>query len=360
MKSFTKLSVRKAIILILILILFSSKSVKCQLDNSELFDIIKLYNEEQYDVVIAKLKSKGFSLEESTPDYTLEGVEYKGAFFMVWPLQTVGSLGVNIDWCRFRFNTESYTEYKQVNIKFTLCYLSGGISTYTNIVNSIKKDIRFWYVGCDKTCTTFLDSTHVYGKSVEVPGEIYLPPLPKTRFFIKYFENNHKIAPNIYPNEVVTLEGEASYNIVKFPIVNIAEYLANPTKYQNNISVPIKKSGGIHTIVVNIGGVNYTYIIDSGASEMLISKSMEIKLLDLGILRNSDFLPSKTFTLADGTEKIYRRAKLSSVRIADLRVEDIIVAITDDNSPLLLGKSFLDKFKSWKLNNTNNTLDLTR
>lgn len=93
---------------------------------------------------------------------------------------------------------------------------------------------------------------------------------------------------------------------------------------------------------------------------MMISKSMETKFLDLGIIRNSDYLPSRIFVLADGSQKTYRRVKLSSIRIAGERVEDIIVAITDDSSPLLLGKSFLNKFKSWKLNNTNSTIELNR
>lgn len=358
MKNYLPIIFKKAFLSILILVF--SETAKSQLQSYELFDIIKLYGEEQYDVVIAKLKSKGFTLEESTPDYTSEGVEHKGAFFMIWPLQTVGKLGINIDWCRFRFNTDSYANYKEINIKFTMCYMSGGLFIYNDIVKRLKTEIKYWYTGGDNKSTTFIDSAKIYGKNVDSPGDIFLPLNPRQNYFIKYYENNHKVAPDIYPAEVITLEGETNLNLVKYPIENIAEYINNPIRYTNLISVPIKQQGNIHTVEINIGGVNYTYIIDSGASEMLISKSTETRLLDLGVLRNSDYLPSKTFRLADGTEKIYRRVKLSSARIMDLRVEDIVVAITDDNKPLLLGKSFLDKFKSWKINNANNTIELTR
>lgn len=216
--------------------------------------------------------------------------------------------------------------------------------------------------GCsDSTCADYNDEKVEYGKSVETPGSLIGSPWPRIYFSIRYSTSPlHKSNPAEFPKEITTVYADAYYNLVKYPIDNIEEYLANPTKYKNFISVPIKKSSGVHTVEINIGGVNYTYIIDSGASEMLISKSMETRLLDLGIIRNSDYMPSKTFTLADGTEKVYRRVKLSSVRMADLKVEDITVAITDDGSPLLLGKSFLDKFKSWKLNNSNSTIELTR
>ena len=101
-------------------------------------------------------------------------------------------------------------------------------------------------------------------------------------------------------------------------------------------------------------------MIDSGASEMFITKSTEQYLLDLGIIRNSDFLQPKIFTLADGSQKEYRRVLIPSVKIGTIRVDDVAVAITEDDSPLLLGKSFLDKFISWKINNDKQTIDLQR
>lgn len=347
MKFFLRVPTIRAVILFLFL--FLSKNVHCQLATYELFDIVKLYNDEQYDVVMAKLTSKGFRLEESTPDYLSEGIEHKGAFFMVWPLEGVGPYGKTVDLCRFRFNTDSYSSYKEVNIKFNMYYPSGGLFTYNDIVKRLKSEIKYWYVGGDNKSTTFIDSAYIYGKDADNPGKLFWPLKPRQTFVLRYSDYG-----------VFNLEGEVNFNLVKFPIENVEEYLKNPTKYSNYISVPVKQRGNIHYVELNIGGVSYTYIIDSGASEMMISKSMETKFLDLGIIRNSDYLPSRIYVLADGSQKTYRRVKLSSIRIAGERVEDIIVAITDDSSPLLLGKSFLNKFKSWKLNNSNSTIELNR
>ena len=127
-------------------------------------------------------------------------------------------------------------------------------------------------------------------------------------------------------------------------------------KSKKSLKIPIIKEADMNYISINIGGKNYKYLIDTGASDMVINTEMKDYLMQVGILKSSDFGQSKIYEIANGNKVRFKTATLNSIEISGNTFNNIPIAI-GDNASLLLGMSFLDKFH-WRINN--NTLELER
>ena len=135
-----------------------------------------------------------------------------------------------------------------------------------------------------------------------------------------------------------------------------------PTRTKNNngsnnskIQLPIINEGNMKFISVTVGNKNYKYLIDTGASDMIINSEMESYLLRSGYLRYSDYREPRVYEIANGQKIQLKIAKLSHIKIGNYKFKDIDIAIGDQNASLLLGMSFLNRF-DWKFNS--NTIEL--
>ena len=113
--------------------------------------------------------------------------------------------------------------------------------------------------------------------------------------------------------------------------------------------IPIRKYGSLNYITINIGGKEFDFLLDTGASDVLINSEIEQHLLNTGVLRTSDYSERVEYTFADGSSKYFKTANVYSVKIGDTKFSNINVAIGDSNSSLLLGMSFLNRF-DWRIN----------
>jgi len=354
MKFFRKGSI---ILFFVFVFIFINNRIICQVSYSNLEEIIDLYIAEHYDVALAKLSNLGFELRQSTPDYSEGKFDFKGDFIMVStdecldlipPHNRIRKMGY------IKFATVSDPSQKSVDIEYSLP-MTNAKSLIQLRIEQLTKEIgppEIIKTDVDNVGVTFYDRREFYAKDVEDPKYLINISL---RSYIHYsYYINHFNCTVPFP----VLEANIGYNIPKYPVENKEEYWQNFEANKDIIIVPVKRQGNTYSVEINVGGKNIVYIIDSGASEMVISSSFIKYLTDLGVIRDSDFLPNKTFTLADGSERNYRRVKIPVVRIGTIKVEDVEAAIVDDNSPLLLGKSFLDKFRYWKINNSNQTIEL--
>ena len=123
----------------------------------------------------------------------------------------------------------------------------------------------------------------------------------------------------------------------------------------NKIELPIIVEGNMNYIMVTIGNKRYKYLIDTGASDMIINSDIERNLINLGYLKESDYRQPRVYEMANGKQITLKIANLSYIKIANNRFKNIDIAIGDDNASLLLGMSFINRF-DWKI--TNNTLEL--
>lgn len=125
----------------------------------------------------------------------------------------------------------------------------------------------------------------------------------------------------------------------------------------NEIILPLKRKGTVNIVSINIGGKNIDYILDSGASFCTINKNLEKYFRNIGVLRDSDYHGEVQLTLADGSSKVCKKVIIPSIKIGEKQIRNV-EAVVLDTKDLLLGKSFLDQFKGWKIDNVKNLLIL--
>jgi aspartyl protease family protein len=131
----------------------------------------------------------------------------------------------------------------------------------------------------------------------------------------------------------------------------------------SNITViTLSQEQGVFTLTVYFGNgaVKRKFILDSGASELAISKDLENELIINGLIRKENYLTPGLYQLADGSIISLRRVSIPKLKVGGFTVYNVTASIGNSNSPLLLGRSFLDKFKKWSIDNNSNKLILEK
>jgi predicted aspartyl protease len=96
----------------------------------------------------------------------------------------------------------------------------------------------------------------------------------------------------------------------------------------------------------------------SGAADVSIPADVATTLMRTETLTESDFLGTKTYILADGSKVPSRTFRIRSLKVGDTVVENVTGSMAAVEGSLLLGQSFLGRFKSWAIDNTKHALVL--
>src|SRR5690554_1316673 len=102
-------------------------------------------------------------------------------------------------------------------------------------------------------------------------------------------------------------------------------------------------------IRLEIGGQVKYFTLDTGASDLVINQDLERELILDGAIKRSDYLGKKEYILANNTRVEGQLVRLDNIKIGEYTVNNVVVAVVND-AHLLLGKSFLDKFREWSIN----------
>jgi clan AA aspartic protease (TIGR02281 family) len=121
--------------------------------------------------------------------------------------------------------------------------------------------------------------------------------------------------------------------------------------------VPLRIDRGISFVPVEINGsVKLDCAIDSGASDVSIPADVFSTLKRSSTVKEADFIGQQSYVLADGSTTQSAIFKIRSLRIGELVIEDVKASVTPSHASLLLGQSFLERFKSWSIDNTTHEL----
>ena len=135
---------------------------------------------------------------------------------------------------------------------------------------------------------------------------------------------------------------------------------AAPTPPTSSAAIPMKKDGGVYVVPVSLNGVvTVDCIVDSGASDVNIPAGVLRKLVRAGAVRPSDMVGVEDYTLADGSAERGRTFRIRSLRVGSIVVTDVLASVGGDDSSALLGQSFLERFRSWSLDNMRHALVLS-
>jgi len=81
-------------------------------------------------------------------------------------------------------------------------------------------------------------------------------------------------------------------------------------------------------------------------------------LLRTETITEADFLGKQTYRLADGSTLPSQQFTIRSLRVGDRVLENVVGGIAPVSGSLLLGQSFLSRFKSWSIDNERHALVL--
>lgn len=137
-----------------------------------------------------------------------------------------------------------------------------------------------------------------------------------------------------------------------------ASFNAAPSSL-GGIEVPLVKQGGTFTVPIMINGIiSLNFTVDSGAADVAIPADVVLVMMRSGTLRESDFLGTKTYTLADGSTVPSRTFRIRTLKVGSRVIENVTGSTTNVEGSLLLGQSFLGRFKSWSIDNQRQVLVL--
>jgi predicted aspartyl protease len=129
---------------------------------------------------------------------------------------------------------------------------------------------------------------------------------------------------------------------------------AAPTKASQG-GVPLKMDGGIFVVPVQINGaMTLDFVIDSGAADVSVPADVVSTLMRAGAIKETDFIGRQTYVLADGSKSQSVTFTIRSLRVGDM--ENVRGSVASSQGSLLLGQSFLERFKSWSIDNTKHEL----
>jgi clan AA aspartic protease (TIGR02281 family) len=139
---------------------------------------------------------------------------------------------------------------------------------------------------------------------------------------------------------------------------------SNPTHVEassntTRIEIPLKPLGGTFVVPVFINGaITLNFVVDSGAADVAVPADVVGTLIRAGTIEKSDFTGKQKYMLADGSISPTVTFIIRSLKIGDVLIENVKGSVSPAAGSLLLGQSFLQRFRSWSMDNNKHVLVL--
>jgi predicted aspartyl protease len=118
--------------------------------------------------------------------------------------------------------------------------------------------------------------------------------------------------------------------------------------------VPLRMDNGAYLLPVTINGQTHEFMLDSGSADVSISIEMFSGFSPLPIIEASG-----NYLASTGT--IYSKGKFhSSVTVAGFTFDHVAMSVAPAGAPMLLGMAYLNRLKSWSIDNVNQQLTMEK
>ncbi|WP_299439458.1 retropepsin-like aspartic protease [uncultured Aquimarina sp.] len=125
------------------------------------------------------------------------------------------------------------------------------------------------------------------------------------------------------------------------------------------VKIPLSNYYGVYHLNGGINDINIEFILDTGASESMISKNVLDRITEKGNY-NVDHLEGGYYSLADGSNVFCERINIKTMMIGGYTIRDVVFGIMPTETDNLLGRNVLDQFKKWTVNKNLNELTLVK
>jgi clan AA aspartic protease (TIGR02281 family) len=102
------------------------------------------------------------------------------------------------------------------------------------------------------------------------------------------------------------------------------------------------------------------FLVDSGASDVSIPADVFSTLERTNTITQTDITGFRSYKNADGEVFRSHTFIIRSLKIGDVEALNVQAKVAPANAPLLLGQSFLKRFKAWSIDNSTQELILER
>jgi clan AA aspartic protease (TIGR02281 family) len=161
------------------------------------------------------------------------------------------------------------------------------------------------------------------------------------------------------PAKLMQVAKDAATNWTKGTVEKLLPAPATIEAASHAGEVVLKQDGGIFVVPVGINGtMTLDFAVDSGASDVSIPADVFSTLLRTGTVKASDIIGEQTLEMADGSQSTLPTFTIRSLKVGDKVIENVKATVAPSKGTLLLGQSFLGRFKSWSLDNANHVLVL--
>jgi clan AA aspartic protease (TIGR02281 family) len=137
--------------------------------------------------------------------------------------------------------------------------------------------------------------------------------------------------------------------------------VAAPANADGGAEIALETNGsGDYSVPVRINGaLTFKFVVDSGASVVVLPSDLVETLTKSGAIAASDMLGRDVYVTADGRKHKGTRLMLRQLDAGGHTVTNVIASVAPAHAEPLLGLSFLTKFKSWTLDNRRHVLIVT-
>jgi Aspartyl protease/SPOR domain len=123
--------------------------------------------------------------------------------------------------------------------------------------------------------------------------------------------------------------------------------------------VRMEREGGVYVVPVRINdSITLNAIVDSGAGDVSIPADVVLTLMRTKTVSPQDFLGKQIYVLADGTRVPSQQFRIRSLKVGNKTIRNVTAGIASVKGDMLLGQSFLSRFKSWSIDNEKHVLML--
>jgi hypothetical protein len=119
--------------------------------------------------------------------------------------------------------------------------------------------------------------------------------------------------------------------------------------------------GGMQKLKIKIGNFTKIGMLDCGATDILLPGSLINKLLaDSAFANELKFMDIGKYELANGSTIECKRYLLNKLNFGKFIVSNVIIAATEKPVTILIGRTLLNKFRKWNVDNEKNLLILEK
>src|SRR5260221_13248300 len=131
------------------------------------------------------------------------------------------------------------------------------------------------------------------------------------------------------------------------------------TMISDQETIRMEERGGVYVVPVRFNDtITLNSVVDSGAADVSVPADIVSTLMRSKTITVEDFMGKQTYVLADGSKVPSQQFRIRSIKVGNKTVENVVARIASVNGEILLGQSFLQRFKSWSVDNEQHNIIL--